>query len=116
MLVIAVFQLLVLGASVHGLRTAGGGPRWPFQAASTLSGGAVLALVMARVIALTAGRDTWNSWVSGSQSSETVTLWLALIAGPVLLVTCCALLIIGAVLRTRHRRGSEAPSFPGRRV
>ena len=101
MLVIAALFLVVLGASVLGLRTAGGGPRWPFLGASTLSGGALLALVMATVIALTAGRDTWNSWVSGSQSSETVTLWVVLIVGPVLLATCLALLIVGAVLRTR---------------
>ena len=101
MLVVAALFLVVLGASVFGLRTAGGGPRWPFLFASTLSGGALLVLVMARVIAVTAGRDTWNSWVSGSQSSETVTLWVLLIVGPVLLATCLALLIVGAVLRTR---------------
>jgi RsiW-degrading membrane proteinase PrsW (M82 family) len=101
MLVIAVLFLVILGASVLGLRTAGGGPRWPFLVVSTLSGGALLALVMATVIALTAGRDTWNGWVSGSQSSETVTLWVVLIVGPVLLATCLALLIVGAVLRTR---------------
>jgi hypothetical protein len=101
MLVIAALLLVILGASVLGLRTAGGGPRWPFLVASTLSGGALLALVMGAVIALTAGRDTWNSWVSGSQSSETVTLWVVLIVGPVLLATCLALLIVGAVLRTR---------------
>ena len=101
MLVIAALFLVVLGASVLGLRTAGAGPRWPFLVAATLSGGALLALVMATVIALTAGRDTWNSWVSGSPSSETVTLWVVLIVGPVLLATCLALLIVGAVLRTR---------------
>jgi len=110
MLVIAAFLLIVLGAAVHGLRTVGGGPRWPFLVASTLSGGALLALVMAAVIALTAGRDTWNSWVSGSRSSEAVTLWLVLIVGPVLLATCLALLIIGAVLRTRQRRRSGQTS------
>jgi RsiW-degrading membrane proteinase PrsW (M82 family) len=110
MLVIAAFLLVVFGASVRGLRTAGGGPRWPFLVASTLSGGALLALVMAAVIALTAGRDTWNSWVSGSPSSETVTLWVVLIVGPVLLSTCIALLIIGAVLRTRQRRRSGQAS------
>jgi hypothetical protein len=101
MLVIAVLCLVVLGASAFGLRTTGGGPRWPFLFASTLSGGALRVLVMATVIALTAGRDTWNGWVSGSQSSETVTLWVVLIVGPVLLATCLALLIVGAVLRTR---------------
>lgn len=101
MLVIAALFLVILGASVLGLRTAGGGPRWPFLVASTLSGGALLALVMATVIALTAGRDTWSSWVSGSQPSETVTLWVVLIVGPVLLATCLALVIAGAVLRTR---------------
>jgi hypothetical protein len=101
MLIIAASFLVVLGASVLGLRTAGGGPRWPFLVATTLSGGALLALVMATVIALTAGRDTWNSWVSGSPSSETVTLWVVLIVGPVLLATCLALLIVGAVLRSR---------------
>jgi hypothetical protein len=102
MLVIAALFLVILGASVLALRTAGGGPRWPFLFASTLSGGALLALVMATVVALTAGRDTWNSWVSGSQSSETVTLWVVLIVGPVLLAACLALLIVGAVLRTRR--------------
>lgn len=101
MLIIAASFLVVLGASVLGLRTAGGGPRWPFLVATTLSGGALLALVMATVIALTAGRDTWNSWVSGSPSSETVTLWVVLVVGPVLLATCLALLIVGAVLRSR---------------
>jgi hypothetical protein len=87
MLVIAALFLVVLGASVYGLRTAGGGSRWPFLVASTLSGGAILALVIATVIALTAGRDTWNSWVNGSQLSETATLWVVLIVGPVLLAT-----------------------------
>lgn len=106
MLVIAAFLLIVLGSAMHGLRTVGGGPRWPFLAASTLSGSVLLALVTATVIALTAGRDTWNSWVSGSQLSEEVTLWLVLIAVPVLLVTCLGLLILGAVLRTRERRRS----------
>ena len=106
MLVIAAVLLVVLGASVYGLRTAGGGPRWPFLLASTLSGGAILALVMATAVALAAGRGTWNNWVSGSQSSETVTLWLVLIAGPILLATCCALLLVGAVLRARHRSRS----------
>jgi hypothetical protein len=101
MLVVAALFLVVLGASVLGLRTAGAGPRWPLLLAATLSGGALLLWVTARVIAMTAGRDTWNSWVSGSQSSETVTLWVMLIAGPVLLVTCVALLIVEAVLRTR---------------
>jgi hypothetical protein len=65
---------------------------------------------MATVIALTAGGDTWNGWVSGSQFSETVTLWLLLVAGPVLLATCLALLMIGGVLRTRQRRRSEQAS------
>ena len=102
MLVIAALFLVVLGASVLGLRTAGGGPRWPLLVASMLSGGA---LVMATVIALTAGRDTWNSWVSGSLSSETVTLWVVLIVGPVLLATCLALLIVGAVLRSNDGGG-----------
>jgi hypothetical protein len=110
MLVMAAFLLVVFGASVHGLRTAGGAPRWPFLVASTFSGGAILALVMAIVVALTAGRDTWNKWVSGSPTSETVTLWLVLIAGPVLLATCCALLLVGAVLRTRQRRRSAQAS------
>ena len=111
MLVIAAFLLVILSASVHGLRTAAAAPRWPFLVASMLSAGAVLALVMATVIALTAGRDTWNDWVNGSQFSETASLWLVLIAGPVLLATCCALLIIGAVLRTRQRRRSEEASL-----
>ena len=101
MLVVAGFLLGVFGASVLGLRTAGGGPRWPFLVASTLSGGALLVLVIATVTALTMGRDTWNGWVSGSASAETLTLWVMLVAGPVLLATCLALLIIGAVLRTR---------------
>lgn len=105
MLVIAALFLVVLGASVLGLRTAGGGPRWPLLVASMLSGGALLVLVMATVIALTAGRDTWNSWVSGSLSSETVTLWVVLIVGPVLLATCLALLIVGAVLRSNDGGG-----------
>lgn len=110
MLVIAVLLLVVLGASVGGLRTARGGPRWPFLVAAILSGGAILSLVMATMIALTAGRDTWNSWVSGSRFSESVTLWLVLVAGPVLLATCGSLVIIGAVLRTRQRLPSEQAS------
>lgn len=106
MLVIAALFLVVLGASVLGLRTSGGGPRWPFVVASMISGAAVLALVTATVIAVTAGRDTWNNWVSGSQFSETVTLWVVLVVGPALLATCCALLVVGAVLRTREQRRS----------
>ena len=102
MLVIAALFLVVLGASVFGLRAAGGGPRWPYLVASTISGGVLLALTLARVIAFTVGRDTWNSWVSGSQLSETVTLWVMLIIGPVLLLASFALLIVGSVQRTRH--------------
>jgi hypothetical protein len=107
MLFINVLLLIVWGASVLGLRTAGGGPRWPFLVASTISGAALLALVTAKVIAMAAGRDSWNSLVSGTQQSETVTLWLVLIVGPFLLATSCALLITGAVLRTRQRHRSE---------
>jgi hypothetical protein len=107
MLVVAVLLLIVLVAFVLGLRTAGGGPRWPFLVASTISGAALLALVTATVIAVAAGRDSWNDWVSGTQVSETVTLWLVLIVGPILLATSCALLIIGSVLRTRQRHRSE---------
>jgi RsiW-degrading membrane proteinase PrsW (M82 family) len=101
MLIIAALFLGVFGASLFGLRTAGGGPRWPFLVASTISGGGLLALVTAMVIASTVGRSTWNSWVSGTQQSETVTLWVVLIVGPILLATSCALLIVGSVLRTR---------------
>jgi len=104
MLVIAVVFLVLLGASVRGLRTDAGEPRWPFRVASMISGGAILAIVLAAVTAVTAGRDTWNSWVSGSQFSEAVTLWVLLIVVPVLLATCLALLIIGFVLRARHLR------------
>lgn len=105
MVVIAgVLLVVIMGASVYGLRTADRGPRWPFVLASALSGAAILGLVVATVVALTGGRDTWNSWVSGSQLSETVTLWLVLVAGPVLLATCCSLLVIGAVLRSRRSR------------
>ena len=102
MLVMAAFLLVVFGASGHGLRTAGGGPRWPFLVASTFSGGAILALVMAIVVALTAGRDTWNKWVSGSPTSETVTLWLVLIAGP---VSACHVLCAAP-----YRRGPPHPA------
>jgi RsiW-degrading membrane proteinase PrsW (M82 family) len=101
MLVIAALFLVVLGASAFGLRTAGGGTRWPFLVASTISGGGLLALVMAMVVASTVRRNTWNNWVSGTQLSETVTLWVVLIVGPILLATSCALLIVGSVLRTR---------------
>lgn len=38
MLVIAALFLVILGASLLGLRTAGGEPRWPFLVASSLSG------------------------------------------------------------------------------
>ena len=110
MLLLAAFLLLVLGVSLRGSRTAASEPRWPFLVAAALSGGAFLALVMASVIVLTAGRYMWNSWANGSKSSETVTLWLLLIVGPLLLVTCCALLIIGSVLRTKRRGHSEQAS------
>ncbi|WP_151082209.1 hypothetical protein [Nocardioides cynanchi] len=102
MIVIAALLLVVLGASAFGLGAAGGGPRWPLLVASTISGGALLALAMASAIASTVGRDAWNSWVSGTQLSETVTLWVVLIVGPILLVISGAFLIIGSVLRTRH--------------
>jgi hypothetical protein len=88
---------------VYGVGT-GGGPRWPFLVVSALSGAALLTMVMATVIAVSAGRGTWNSWVSGSDLSETVTLWLVLVAAPLLLVTCCALLVTGMLLRTRQRQ------------
>ena len=101
MLVIGALFLVILGASLFGLRSAGDAPRWPFLIASTISGGSLIALVMAMVIASTVGRSTWNSWVSGTQLSETVTLWVVLIVGPILLATSCALLIVGSVFRTR---------------
>jgi hypothetical protein len=104
MLVLSGLFLVMLGASVLGLRGAGDGPRWPFRVAATLSGGGLLALAMVVVIASTAGGDTWNSWVSGSQSSEAVTLWVVLIVGPLLVVASLALLIVGTVLRTGRGR------------
>src|SRR3954470_22295613 len=107
MLVIAALLLVVLAASVHGLRTAGAGPRWPYVVATTISGGAAASIAIATVVALLAGRDTWNGWVSGSRSSQTTTLWLGLVVGAGLLATCCALLILGAVLRARARLNSE---------
>ena len=107
MLVVAVLFLVVLGASVAGLRTSGVGPRWPFLIAFTISGAALLALVAAMGIALAAGRESWNSWVSGTQLSEAVTLWVLLIVGPLLLATCVALLISGSILRIRERRRSQ---------
>jgi len=110
MLVIGAFLLVVVGASVRGLRRAGEGTRWPFLVALTLSGGATLTLVMATVIALISGRDTWNDWVSGSPSSEAATLWVVLIAGPALLAACVVLLMIGVVLRNRQRGRSGQPS------
>jgi RsiW-degrading membrane proteinase PrsW (M82 family) len=107
MLVIAVAFLVVVVSSVRGLRAAAGGARWPFLVGASVSGAALLALAAAAVIASTAGRETWNSWVSGTQSSEAVTLWVVLIAGPVLLATCAGLLVLGAVLRSRQRRRSK---------
>ena len=101
MLVVAALFLVMLGASVLGLRRSSQGPRWPFLVAATLSGGAFLALIVATAIGVTAGRDTWNNWVSGSQSSETLTLLAVLIVGPALLVACLALLTVGVVLRRR---------------
>jgi hypothetical protein len=110
MSVAAVLLLAVLGASVLGLRAAGDGPRWPFLIASTISGTVLLALVIAWVIAVATGRDSWNTWVSGTQQRETVTLWLVLVVGPILLATSCVSLVIGLVLRTRQRRRSwQAP-------
>src|SRR5690242_9716396 len=104
MLVVAAVLLVVFAASVRWLRAAGDAPRWPFLLASVISGGAFLVLVVAVVVALITGRDTWNGWVSGSESSETVTLWLLLIVGPVLIATCVVLLTAGAILGARHRR------------
>lgn len=60
MLVVAALFLGMFGAAALGLQRADGGPRWPFLVASILSGGALIALVMATVIALAAGRDSWN--------------------------------------------------------
>lgn len=110
MLVIAALLLVVLGVSVHGLRTLGGAPRWPFLVAAVISGAVLGCLVLATVVALVAGRDTWNGWVSGSRASETVTLWVVLVVGPVLLVSCCALVALGVALRVRQR---AAPSGRG---
>ena len=110
MLVIAAVLLVVLGFAVHGVRTSGGAPRWPFLLAALIAGGALSGLVLATVIALGAGRDAWNGWVSGSRSSETVTLWVVLVAGPVILVGCGALVATGLVLRTRHRVASGRAS------
>jgi len=106
MLVVAALLLVVLGAAFRGLRTTAGEPRWPFRAAAAISGGAVLALLVATAVALTAGRETWNDWVRGSQSSESLTLWLVLVVGPVLLGTCVVLIVTGMVLRGRHQRHS----------
>ena len=70
-------------------------------------GAATLLVVMTALITLTVGRSTWNSWVSGSQSSETITSWLMVLVGPVLVATCCVPFVVSAVLRTRHRRRSK---------
>ena len=96
MLIVAALLLLALGASAHGVRTAGPGARWPFW--------------------LAAGRDTWSSWVSGSPSSEGLTLWVVLVVGPLLLLTCGALLALGTLLRRRQRsRLERGPTEPGAR-
>jgi hypothetical protein len=104
MLVILGLFLVVLGASAYGLRAGGEGPRWPFLVAFVLSGGVILVGLTAAAIAWIGGRGTWNSWASGSQSSETLTLWVVLIVGPVLLATCCGLLIFGASRHTSTTR------------
>jgi hypothetical protein len=104
MSIIALLFLVVFAASVYGLRTAGGEPRWPFAGASMLSGGAILVAVLATVISSISGRDTWNNWVSGSPSSETVTLWMVFIVAPLVLAASLALLVIGTVVRIRSRR------------
>jgi hypothetical protein len=110
MLIVVVVLLVFLAASAYGLRAAEGGARWPFLVVSVLTGGALVVLVMATLIVLTTGRDTWNGWVSGSQQSETVTLWVLLVALPLLLVTCCALLVTGTILRSRQRRSGQTSS------
>lgn len=110
MLVVTALLLVVLGVSVHGLRTSGGAPRWPFRLAGVIAGGALSCLVLATVVALGAGRDTWNGWVSGSRSSETATLWVVLVAGPAVLVACSALVAVGVVLRARQRAASGRAS------
>ncbi len=107
MIVSAAFLLVILGASVRGLRSAGGEPRWPFLVSTALSGTAVVALTVAAVTVVTAGRDTWNGWVGGSESSETATLVMVLVVGPILLVICLALLALGTVLRAWSRRSVQ---------
>ena len=112
MAVLAALLLILFAASVRGLRSASAAPRWLYLAAATLSGGSVLVAVTAAAIAVAVGRSTWNSWVSGSPTSETVTLWLVLVAAPVLVATCAGLLITAAVLSTRQRHRTNHPSSP----
>lgn len=113
---ITVLLLVVQGVSVYGLHRGGRVPRWPFWCRPCF-GAATLLVVMTALITLTVGRSTWNSWVSGSQSSETITSWLMVLVGPVLVATCCVPFVVSAVLRTRHRRRSKqgaifVPSHP----
>jgi len=109
--VVAALLLIVLAVSVHGLRTRGAAPRWPFLLATVASGGALACLVLATVVALAAGRDTWNAWVSGSGSSESVTLEVVLVCGPLVLLGSGSLVVLGLLLRSR-RRVPPGPAAP----
>jgi len=106
MFVVVAALLLLFAAALHYLRDTDARPRWPFLVAAALCLGTVLVTLVMAVLALIAGRDVWNTMVSGSRSSQTVTLWLVLVVGPALLATCGGLLVTGGILRIRQRRRS----------
>lgn len=101
--------LVIAGLAIWGIQVAGAGPRWPFIAALSVSGGVALAGADALVVSAVLGRDSWNHLVSGSAFSEGATLIVLLVLGPFLLLASIALLVVGLVLHARQVRLEQHP-------
>lgn len=98
-----VLVAVLFGVSVRGLRGAVEGKRWPFAASAVLTGLMLVLCLGGVLVALAAGRTTWNEWTAGTPQRETVTLNLLLVGFPLTLTVAVLLLLVGSVRRSQRR-------------
>jgi ABC-type Co2+ transport system permease subunit len=100
MIPLIVLCLVVLAVSTFRLRRRGS--RRLFVIFAVLTAALTSLSLAAALVALTAGRGTWNSWVSGTPDQETVTLTVLVVGLPLLLGIAVLSAIISTLSRRRH--------------